>query len=205
METKLYSKALQIAQFVVVYNIIEGIISIIIGYQNESLTLIGFGADSVIEVASNLGVVYMIKRIQRNPNSDKSNFEISALKITGWGFYLLSFSLLLGGILTIYQKHKPEFTPFGVLVSVVSILVMVFVSYNQLRIGRTLQSEPIIADAKCTIVCIYMSLVLLVSSAIYYFTGFGYTDALGAFGLLYFSVKEGKECFEKAYKKSNCN
>jgi divalent metal cation (Fe/Co/Zn/Cd) transporter len=69
METnKLYSKALLIAQFVVIYNIIEGIISMFLGYENESLTLFGFGVDSFIEVASNLGVVFMIRRIQQNPH-----------------------------------------------------------------------------------------------------------------------------------------
>lgn len=202
--TKLYNKALLIAQFVVIYNIVEGIISIFLGYENESLTLFGFGADSFIEVASNLGVVFMIKRIQKNPNSDKSTFEIKALKITGWGFYLLSISLFIGIVINIYKKHLPENTVFGVIISLISIIVMAYVSYNQLRIGQKLNSEPIIADAKCTIICIYMSIVLLISSAVYYYTGFAYTDILGAFGLIYFSVKEGKECFEKAKGKSTC-
>ena len=164
METnKLYSKALLIAQFVVIYNIIEGIISMFLGYENESLTLFGFGVDSFIEVASNLGVVFMIRRIQQNPNSDKSTFEVKALKITGWGFYLLSISLLIGIIINICKKHLPENTIFGVIISIISIIVMAYVSYNQLAIGKKLNSEPIIADAKCTIICIYMSIVLLLS------------------------------------------
>lgn len=205
METnKLYSKALLIAQFVVIYNIIEGIISMFLGYENESLTLFGFGVDSFIEVASNLGVVFMIRRIQQNPNSDKSTFEVKALKITGWGFYLLSISLLIGIIINICKKHLPENTIFGVIISIISIIVMAYVSYNQLAIGKKLNSEPIIADAKCTIICIYMSIVLLISSAVYYYTGFAYTDSLGALCLIYFSFQEGKECFEKAKGKSTC-
>lgn len=205
METnKLYKRALLLAQFVVIYNIIEGLISMYLGYENESLTLFGFGADSFIEVASNLGVIYMIRRIQKNPNSDKSVFEIKALKITGWGFYLLSISLLIGIIINIYKKQLPENTIFGVIISLLSIIVMAYVSYNQLNIGKQLNSQPIISDAKCTIICIYMSIVLLVSSAVYYYTGFAYTDSLGALFLIYFSVKEGKECFEKAKGKSTC-
>ena len=66
------------------------------------------------------------------------------------------------------------------------------------KVGRALNSSPILADANCTMVCIYMSIVLLVSSFIYQFTGFGLIDSLGAFGLIYFSSKEGKEAFEKA-------
>ena len=66
------------------------------------------------------------------------------------------------------------------------------------KVGRALNSSPILADANCTMVCIYMSIVLLASSLVYQFTGFGFVDSLGALGLIYFSVNEGKEAFEKA-------
>ena len=66
------------------------------------------------------------------------------------------------------------------------------------KVGRMLGSSPILADANCTMVCIYMSVVLLTSSLIYQFTGFGLVDSLGALGLIYFSLREGKEAFEKA-------
>lgn len=74
------------------------------------------------------------------------------------------------------------------------------------RIGKQLNSQPIISDANCTKVCIYMSVVLLVSSLIYEFTGFAYADMIGAAGLIYFSVSEGKEAFEKARgKECSCD
>jgi divalent metal cation (Fe/Co/Zn/Cd) transporter len=69
------------------------------------------------------------------------------------------------------------------------------------RIGKKLNSTPIIADANCTKICVYMSIVLLISSLIYEFTGFAYADAIGAAGLIYFSISEGKEAFEKAKSK----
>ncbi len=77
---------------------------------------------------------------------------------------------------------------------------------SQIKTGKALSSSPIIADAKCTMVCIYMSLVLLASSLIYELTGFAYIDAIGAAGLIYFSVIEGKEALEKAKGKecSDC-
>jgi len=65
-------------------------------------------------------------------------------------------------------------------------------------VGRKLDSAAIIADANCTKVCVYMSVVLLISSLIYELTGFAYADAIGAAGLAYFSISEGKEAFEKA-------
>lgn len=67
----------------------------------------------------------------------------------------------------------------------------------QKSIGKKLNSEPIIADANCTKICVYMSLVLLVSSLVYELTDFAYADVIGAAGLIYFSITEGKEAFEK--------
>ena len=66
------------------------------------------------------------------------------------------------------------------------------------KVGHALNSAPILADANCTLVCIYMSLVLLAASLIYQLTGFGLVDSFGALGLIYFSFNEGRESFEKA-------
>jgi divalent metal cation (Fe/Co/Zn/Cd) transporter len=68
--------------------------------------------------------------------------------------------------------------------------------------GKKLHSDPIIADANCTKVCVYMSVVLLISSLIYELTGFAYADAIGAAGLIWFSINEGREAFDKAKGKS---
>ena len=70
--------------------------------------------------------------------------------------------------------------------------------WSKRKVGKTLNSSPILTDANCTLVCIYMSLVLLASSLIYLLTGFGFLDSLGAIGLMNFSIHEGRESFEKA-------
>jgi divalent metal cation (Fe/Co/Zn/Cd) transporter len=184
--------------FTIFYNVIEGIVSIILGYEDETLTLFGFGVDSFIEVMSGIGIAIMILRIRQNPESPKSTFEIRALKITGTGFYLLSAGLLTGIILNLINHHKPTTTLWGVIISLVSIVVMVWLMTAKKKIGRQLNSEPIIADSNCTRICVYMSLVLLVSSLVYEITGFAYADTIGAAGLIYFSITEGKEAFEKA-------
>lgn len=202
-EAKLYKQAFGLSLFTIFYNIIEGIVSMALGYEDETLSLFGFGADSFIEVMSGIGIAIMILRIKRNPTSPKSIFEITALKITGSAFYLLSAGLFIGIVLNIINHHKPETTFWGIIISLVSILVMVWLMNAKKRVGRSLNSEPIIADANCTKVCFYMSLVLLISSLIYELTGFLYADVIGAAGLIYFSITEGKEAFEKA-KGSEC-
>lgn len=201
METSeqiLYKRAYRLSLFTIFYNIAEGLVSMALGYSDETLALFGFGADSFIEVMSGVGIAVMILRIQQNPGSPKSAFEITALKITGTAFYLLSAGLLAGIILNIINQHKPETTLWGVVISTVSIAVMVWLMNAKKKTGKALNSEPVIADANCTKVCVYMSAVLLVSSLIYELTGFAWADAIGAAGLIYFSVSEGKEAFEKA-------
>jgi divalent metal cation (Fe/Co/Zn/Cd) transporter len=204
METRkhrLYKQAFWLSLFTILYNIIEGIVSMALGYADETLSLFGFGADSFIEVLSGIGIAIMILRIKQNPESPKSRFEITALKITGSAFYLLSAGLFAGIILNIIYHHKPETTIWGIIISLVSIAVMVWLMNAKKRIGKKLNSTPIIADANCTKICVYMSIVLLISSLIYEFTGFAYADAIGAAGLIYFSISEGKEAFEKAKSK----
>ena len=196
-ETKLYRQAYWLSLFTIFYNIIEGLVSMFLGYADETLSLFGFGADSFIEVMSGIGIAIMILRIRQNPESPKSTFEKTALRITGTAFYLLSAGLFAGIVLNLITRHKPETTLPGVIISLVSIAVMAWLMAAKKNIGRKLNSEPIIADANCTRVCVYMSLVLLASSLVYELTGFAYADAIGAAGLMYFSITEGKEAFEK--------
>ena len=176
----------------------EGLISVFFGIADDTLVLAGFGADSFIEVLSGVGIAVMIIRIRNNPDSPHSRFEISALKITGTAFYMLAVALLAGIVVNTLQQHKPETTLWGIVISLVSIAVMTWLMLSKKRVGKALNSEPVLADASCTRICIYMSLVLLASSVIYEFTGFAYADAIGAAGLVYFSWSEGREAFEKA-------
>jgi len=176
-----------------------------LGYSDETLTLFGFGVDSFIEVISGIGIAAMILRIQQNPDSPKGVFEIKALKITGSSFYLLSLGLLAGLIINLITGHKPVTTFWGIIISLISILVMLWLMLAKKEIGRELNSEPIIADSNCTKICVYMSVVLLISSLIYELTGFAYADEIGAAGLIYFSYNEGREAFELAEgKNSSC-
>ncbi|MHC1774003.1 MAG: cation transporter [Lentimicrobium sp.] len=184
------------------YNVIEGLVSIWFGIQGETLALLGFGVVSFIEVMSGIGIAVMIMRIKQSPESPVSTFGITTLKVTGTAFYILSAGLLAGIVVNLVNHHKPETTFWGVVISIVSIAVMTWLVNAKKKAGRLLNSEPILADANCTKMCVYMSLVLPVSSLIYELTGFAYADVLGAAGLIYFSFTEGKEAFGKAKGKA---
>lgn len=203
-DKKLYSIALVLAVFTIFYNLVEGIIATWFGYEDETLTLFGFGVDSFIELISGIGIMHMILRIRYNPAVQRDSFERTALRITGTAFYLLVAGLLLGAGLVIYTGQKPETTLWGVIISSISILVMLGLIYGKRKAGRGLNSQAILADANCTLVCVYMSVILLLSSGLYELTGLPYIDAAGTLGLAWFSYKEGKECFEKAASDKYC-
>ena len=195
---RFYRYALWLGFFTVFYNLLEGLISIFFGVHDEALTLFGFGIDSFIEVISGIGIIAMIYRIRRSPDMPRSKFEGTALRITGTSFYLLAAGLAITAVLNIVTGHKPGTTLPGLIISLVSIAMMWALVTAKRKVGRALNSAPILADANCTLVCIYMSLVLLAASLIYQLTGFGFVDSIGALGLIYFSLNEGKESFKKA-------
>jgi len=193
-----WNYALWLAIFTIFYNIAEGLVSIGFGVSDESLALFGFGVDSFIEVMSGIGILVMVNRIRQNPDTLRTPFEVTALKVTGTAFYILAVGLGVSAVYNLITNHKPETTLPGLVISILSIAMMWLLVTGKRKVGRTLNSMPILADANCTMVCIYMSVVLLVSSFIYQLTGFGFVDSLGALGLIYFSINEGRESFDKA-------
>lgn len=197
-QAKLYRTALWLSLFTMGYNVIEGLVSVFFGITDDTLALAGFGADSFIEVISGAGVAVMILRIRQHPESHVSRFEKNALQITGVSFYLLAAVLVAGTVINLIRGNKPETTFWGIIISLISIAVMLALFLAKRKTGRDLGSDAIVADAYCTRICIYMSLVLLVSSLLYELTGFAYADAIGAAGLVWFSVSEGREALEKA-------
>ncbi len=201
---RLYGLAFGLAVFTILYNIVEGLISTYLGFEDESLALFGFGTDSFIEVISGLGIAHMVVRIRKNPNSSRDPFERTALRITGVAFYLLVTGLVITSAYNIWTGHKPINTFWGVVISLISILVMWILVAWKRKVGNRLDSAPILADANCTMVCIYMSVILLISSGIYELFEIGYIDSIGTLGLAYFAFKEGRECFEKARSDFYC-
>ena len=193
-----WTYALWLALFTIFYNLAEGLISVFFGLSDEALTLFGFGVDSFIEVMSGVGILAMVLRIRQNPDTPRSQFERTALRVTGTSFYLLVAGLAITAIYNVVTGHKPETTLPGLIISVISIATMWLLVTGKRKVGHALNSQPILSDANCTMVCIYMSIVLLASSLIYQLIGFGFVDSIGALGLIWFSYSEGKEAFEKA-------
>ncbi|HYS43683.1 MAG TPA: cation transporter, partial [Geobacteraceae bacterium] len=162
------------------------------------ISLFGFGLDSFVEVVSGIGVWHMIRRQQSANDVNPDVFERRALRITGSGFYLLAVGLVLTAMIDIIERHRPETTLWGIIVAVISIVSMQFLIHYKMKVGTKLNSPALLADAACSRVCLHLSIILLAASAGYALTGIGWLDSLGAIGIAWFSLREGREAVAKA-------
>ena len=195
----LYKRAAILALITIVYNIIEGIVSIFFGLEDETIALFGFGLDSFVEVISGIGIWHMIGRLKRNnDNASADKFERQALRITGTAFYILTIGLVGTAAINLYHGYAPETTLWGIIISTISIITMWLLIRYKVKVGNQLKSQAILADANCTKTCMYLSFVLLLSSAGYEITGIGSLDPIGAILIAGLSFKEGHESFQKA-------
>jgi divalent metal cation (Fe/Co/Zn/Cd) transporter len=197
-ERRLLDRARLLAIITIVYNVVEGVVSVAFGMADETLALFGFGVDSFVEVISGIGILHMIVRIKRAPVSERDGFERTALRVTGTAFYLLTAGLLVGAVLSVATGAAPETTVMGIVIASLSILTMRLLMNAKLRVGKALNSEAIIADANCTRTCYYLSVILLASSLLHELLGIGWFDALGSLGIAWFAFREARESFEKA-------
>lgn len=197
---KWLSAAIWLSIITVVYNIIEGLVSVYFGNTDDTLVLMGFGIDSFVEVISGIGILHMVVRMQRSKIENFDKFERLALRITGIAFIVLAIGLVAGSILNLVNKSEPQTTLAGIIIASISILTMYFLMNYKLKTGKALNSEAIIADAHCTKTCLYLSFILLVSSLLYEFFKISYIDVAGSLGIAWYAFSEGRESLEKAKK-----
>jgi divalent metal cation (Fe/Co/Zn/Cd) transporter len=194
----LINRAFFLSIFTIAYNVIEGIVSVYFGMEDETLALLGFGVDSFVEVISGIGIAHMILRMKYSKVQTRDSFEKTALRITGSAFYLLTAGLLVGSVLNIINDVKPETAIPGIVIAAISIATMYLLMTSKLKVGKALDSDAIIADANCTKTCFYLSFVLLASSGLYELFAIAYFDILGSLGIAYYAFNEGREAFAKA-------
>jgi len=201
-QSKLYSFASALALITIAYNIIEGVVSVFFGLEDGSMALFGFGVDSFVEVVSGIGIWHMVRRIRSSKSENPDQFEQTALRITGAGFYVLTIGLSIIAAVDLYRGHKPDTTFWGIVISVISIATMWLLIHYKVKVGKQLNSEAILSDAACTRACLQLSIVLLIASVGYELTHIGGIDSVGTFVIAGLCYREGKEAFGKAKAKS---
>ena len=174
---RLLRRANALALVTIFYNMLEGLVSVGFGLEDETLALFGFGVDSFVEVISGVGIWHLLRRLRARGRGGRGRFERTALRVTGSAFYLLAAGLAATAAASLPAGGRPESTFWGVVVSLVSIVTMWLLIRVKVAVGRALGSAAILADAACTRACLQLSFVLLAASVGYRGTGVGHLDA----------------------------
>ena len=173
----------------ITYNIAEAIVAIAAGTVASSTALIGFGLDSVIEVASATAVAWQFS------SSDPDARERTALKIIAMSFFALAAYVTVESIRALTGAEAAEHSTVGIVLAAMSLLVMPFLSYAQRRAGRELGSASTVADSKQTLLCTYLSGVLLVGLLLNALLGWSWADPVVALVIATAAVKEGQDAW----------
>ncbi|OLT43791.1 cobalt transporter [Saccharomonospora sp. CUA-673] len=173
----------------ITYNVIEAIVAITAGTIASSTALIGFGLDSVIEVASAAAVAWQFS------SKDPEARERAALKVIAVSFFALAAYVTVESIRSLLGAEDAEHSTVGIVLAAVSLLVMPFLSYAQRRTGRELGSASAVADSKQTLLCTYLSGVLLVGLLLNSLFGWSWADPIVALVIAAVAVKEGREAW----------
>ena len=186
---KLHKKALFLSWFTVIYNILEGLASVIAAMMSGSVALIGFGFDSLIESLS--GCV-MIWRFSKKPEYAEK-FEEKAEKLVGISLLIIAVYVSYESVMKFITQEKPEPSLFGMIIAFLSLIIMPVLYVKKRDTGKAIGSRALIADSKETLACSMLSAALLAGLALNYFWGLWWADPAAGLFIAGFLVKEGIE------------
>jgi len=173
----------------ITYNVIEAVVAITAGTIASSTALIGFGLDSVIEVSSAAALAWQFAG--RDPEAR----EKVALRIIAVSFFALAAYVTVESVRALVGGAEAEHSSVGLVLAALSLLIMPVLSYAQRRAGRELGSRSAVADSKQTLLCTYLSGVLLVGLAVNSLFGWSWADPIAALIIAAVAVKEGREAW----------
>lgn len=189
-ERAAYGKRAQIlAGISVAYNVIEAVVAITAGIIAGSVALVGFGLDSIVEVSSGLIILWQFRH--KLPESR----EKTALRLMAFSFFGLAAYVTFESIRAMVSGHEPDSSTVGIVLAAVSLAVMPFLSWAQRRTGRALGSNAVVADSTQTLLCTYLSAVLLVGLVLNATLGWSWADPIAGLIIAAVALKEGRQAW----------
>jgi len=189
----LHRQALYLEYFTVAYNTVEAIASIGFGYMAGSIALVGFGLDSVVESLSGLVLIWRLRKHGVVSVDEEGIIEKKAVKFVALTFFILGAYVTFRAIAALLLREAAEPSIPGMVIALLSLIVMPFLAWRKIIIGRQIGSRALLADAKETLACAFLSIALLAGLAGNYFFGFWQADPLAALVIAVFLFHEGYE------------
>lgn len=174
----------------VIYNLVEAVVAISAGIAAGSVALVGFGLDSTVEVSSGLVILWQFRH--RLPESR----ERQALRLLAISFFTLAAYVGFESGRTLWAGSDPDASPVGIGLAIASLMVMPFLSWAQRRTGRALGSNAVFADGTQTLLCTYLSAVLLVGLVLNATLGWAWADPIAGLVIATVAVREGVEAWK---------
>ena len=186
---RLGRRAQLLAATSVAYNSVEAVIALAAGAVAGSAALLGFGLDSLVEVSSGLIILWQFRH--RLPQSR----EIRAARAIALSFFALAGFVTVESLRTLLTGGEPEVSQVGIVLAAASLTLMPLLSWAQRRTGRQLHSNAVVADGTQTLLCTYMSAVLLGGLGLNAAFGWSWADPVAGLVIAAIAAKEGRDAW----------
>lgn len=173
----------------ITWNVIEAVVALIAGRAASSAALIGFGLDSIVEVLSAAAVAWQFAA----PDPEKR--ERVALRVIAVSFFALAGYVIVESIRALTGAAEARHSVIGIALTAASLVVMPLLSFGQRRAGRELGSRSAVADSKQTLLCTYLSAVVLAGLVLNSLLGWSWADPIAALVLAVVAVNEGRQAW----------
>lgn len=183
----------------IIWMLIEAGVAIGAGLIAHSLSLVAFGADSIIELVAGVVLLWRLLIEAKGASLERvKQAEKTASWVVGSALILLAIYIVIAAIHELWTRQGAESSPIGIGLAIVSTVLMIYLSRAKKRIGGEIGSNALKADGSCSIICAYMAIIVLVGAALTALLGWWWLDSIISFGLTYFVVKEGIEAIQEA-------
>lgn len=187
--TRLGRRAQLLAGASVTYNVLEAVVAITAGVVSGSVALVGFGLDSVVEVSSGLIILWQFRHTMPETR------EKRALRLMAFSFFALAAYVSVESARALLGDSEPDPSPVGIGLAAASLVIMPFLSWAQRRTGRALGSNAVVADSVQTLLCTYLSAVLLAGLVLNATLGWSWADPIAGLVIAAVAVREGREAW----------
>ena len=177
--------------FTIAWNSLEGLIAVAAGVIAGSVSLVGFGVDSFIEVTS--GVALLWRMSVDAEEDDRERIEKVTLRVVGLCFLALAAYVTYESVSDLLEKKAPEHSLAGIIIACASLVVMPLLSHAKRRVGGQLKSAAMNADAKQAEFCTYLAAILLGGLLLNAVAGLWWADPISALIMVPIIAKEGLE------------
>jgi divalent metal cation (Fe/Co/Zn/Cd) transporter len=190
----------------IVWMVIEAAVALTTGFATRSVSLEGFGIDSIIELITG-GILLWRLMVERRGGSEEhiERAERRASYITAIGLFTLACYIVADSAWMVLTQAHPAASWWGVGLAIAAAIIMPLLWQGKLRVAKRIESGALKADAACSVTCAYMSLALLAGLLLNRLCGWWWADPLAGLALVYFVVQEGREAWDFARSGEACS